>query len=221
MKNVWKAVVIMIALAASASAQNVNWRSVGEDQPNIVRVITGYDYGAAIQAGYYRFVDLGRPVLLGLDYTQPMGSDLLDDFKVRLGGEVEVVEYDGFSATVRILSNFRRYETDYVRIVSFGSELAGVVGYYNTSWYAAGELGFDKAIATHMKHSEILRSYFPGITDGWYLPTGGNWFYGIQAGKTIGNSLELNLRAGATNAQFQDENAMLPYYVQLGVGVKF
>jgi hypothetical protein len=140
---------------------------------------------------------------------------------VRLGGQVEVVEIDGFSATIKIYSNFRRYQTQLVRIVSFGSDFALLAGYYSATWYAAGELGFDKAIATQLKHSDIMRMNFPGIRDGWYVPTGGNWYYGVQGGKTIGEILEVSLRLGATNAQFDDENAAMPVYLQLGVGVKF
>jgi hypothetical protein len=27
-----------------------------------------------------------------------------------------------------------------------------------------------------------MRSYFPRIRDGWYIPSGGHFYYGIQAG---------------------------------------
>jgi hypothetical protein len=207
MKNVWKAVMMMLVL--------------GEEQRNVVQMHAGFDYGATVQVGYARSFTLVRPVIAGLEYSFPMGSTLTDDFKVRLGGQVEVVEIDGFSATIKIYSNFRRYQTQLVRIVSFGSDFALLAGYYSATWYAAGELGFDKAIATQLKHSDIMRMNFPGIRDGWYVPTGGNWYYGVQGGKTIGEILEVSLRLGATNAQFDDENAAMPVYLQLGVGVKF
>jgi len=66
-----------------------------------------------------------------------------------------------------------------------------------------------------------MRSYFPRIRDGWYIPSGGHFYYGIQAGKTIGDRLDLTLRAGATNAQHNDEQAVVPYYLQLGLGIRF
>lgn len=216
------ALLIMIAvLAQGGYSQTVNWRALRDDQRNLFHLTLGYDYGVTTQVGYSRSFTLIKPVLVGLDYSMPMGSDLLDDFKVRLGGEVEVVEAGGFSATVRILSNFRRYENDLVRIVSFGSELGAVTGYYTPSWYAAGEFGFDKSITSHLKHSAVMKSYFPWIRDGWYLPSGGHYYYGIQLGKTLGESLDLSLRLGATNAQDNDENAVLPFYGQLGFGVRF
>jgi hypothetical protein len=150
-----------------------------------------------------------------------MGSELFDDFKVRLGGQIEIVEIGGFSATLKIASVFRRYETMLVRVASFGADLGAVAGYYRPSWFVAGEGGFDKSVTSHLKHSDIMRAYFPAIKDGWYLPSGGHWYYGVQAGKTLGETFDLTLRLGATHAQFSDEDALLPYYVQIGTGVRF
>lgn len=221
MKNLVKAILVAMALAEVGYSQNINWRSLGEDRKNIMQLNFGYDYGVTAQLGYSRTFTLIVPVAVGLDFSVPMGDVLLDDFKARIGGQVEIVQAGAFSATVKITSNFRRYQTQLVRIVSFGSDFAAVVGYYKSTWYAAGEFGFDKAVTSNFKHSDIMRAYYPAIRDGWYVPTGGNFYYGIQGGKTIGESLELTLRLGATRAQFNDEGAVLPYYAQLGLGVKF
>ncbi len=221
MKTYIAVLLIGFIAAEAACAQNINWRSLKEDQRNAMQLNLGYDYGMTAQLGYSRSLTIIRPVVLGLDYTSPMGNDLLDDFKVRLGAQIELVEIDGFSATAKIFSNFRRYQTDLVRIVSFGSDFAGVAGYYSATWYAAGEFGFDKAVTSYLKHSDVMRAMFPAIRDGWYVPTGGHFYYGIQGGKTLGENLELSLRAGATDAQFKDEEAVLPYYLQLGLGVRF
>ena len=60
-------------------------------------------------------------------------------------------------------------------------------------------------------------SFGSEISNGWFIPSGGHFFYGIQGSKTIGSRFEISLRAGATNAQFKDKNPLLPYYVQLGL----
>lgn len=221
MKNLVKAILVAMALAEAGYSQNINWRSLGEDQRNVVQFNFGYDFGVTAQLGYSRLFTLVRPVIVGLDFSVPMGSVLVDDFKVRMGGEVEIVQAGAFSATIKIASNLRRYQTQLVRIVSFGSDFALLAGYYKTTWYAAGEFGFDKSIATNLRHSDIMRAYFPAIRDGWYVPTGGHFYYGIQGGKTIGESFDLSLRLGGTRAQKHDEEAVLPYYAQLGLGVRF
>ncbi len=221
MKKMLGIIALVVATFTTGHTQIVNWRSLQENQPNLVQLDFGLDYGTTVQLGYSRAFDWFRPVVLGLDFSSPMGNVLVDDFKVRLGGQMEVLQIGGFSATVRIQSNFRRYENQMVEIVSFGSDLGLVTGYYASTWHVAGEFGFDKSIVSHFGHSDIMRSSFPAIRDGWFLPTGGNYYYGIQAGKTLGDTYALSLRVGATDAQFDDENSMLPYYIQAGLGIRF
>lgn len=221
MKTLVAAATVVATLATTGYSQSVNWRALDDQRTDVVQVNIGYDYAATAQVGYARLFDAFRPVLVGVDLSLPMGKDLVDDFKIRLGGQIEIVEAGGFSATIRLASLFRRYESDFVRIVSFGSDFGLLAGYYDAGWFAAGEFGFDKSIISNLKHAGVLKEYFPGIRDGWYIPTGGHYYYGIQAGKTLGELLDLSLRLGATTAQASDENAVLPYYLQLGVGVRF
>jgi hypothetical protein len=222
MKRTMTVVLLVMAMANGGYSQNVNWRALRGNQHNIVHFAFGYDYGATAQLGYYRSLTIIKPVLVGLDYSLPMGNHLLDDFKVRVGAQVELVEIGGFSTTIKIMSSFRRYENPLVRIVSFGSDFSVVAGYYDQAWFAAGEFGFDKSIVSNLKHSDTMRRYvYSGIRDGWYIPTGGNYYYGIQGGKSIGELLDLSLRLGVTTAQDHDENAVLPFYAQLGLGLKF
>jgi hypothetical protein len=217
-------VAVMILVMAGDTigySQNTNWRALGEHPRDMIQFSFGYDFGATAQVGYSRSFTLIRPVLVGVDYSFPMGRDLFDDFKVRLGGQLELFTIGGFSTTLKILSSFRRYQTELVRIVSFGSDFGLVAGFYKPTWHAAGEFGFDKSITSHLKHSDVMRTYFPTIRDGWYIPTGGHYYYGVQIGKTLGESFDLTARLGATNAQFDDEDAILPYYAQLGLGIRF
>ncbi len=221
MKRMLVGLLLVTLASATSYTQNVNWRSLQSDQRNLVQFDFGYDYGATVQIGYSRAFNWFRPVVVGMDYSSPMGRNLVDDFKVRLAGQIEVIQLDGFSTTLKLMSSLRRYENQMVRIVSFGSDFTFVTGYYASTWHAAGEFGFDKSIVSHLKHSDIMRDNFPTIRDGWFIPTGGNYYYGIQAGKTLGETYALSLRLGATNAQFDDEDAVVPYYVQVGLGIRF
>ena len=221
MKKYMVVMAIVMTMAEVGLSQGINWRSLHDDQRNVIQLNFGYDYGVTTQFGYSRAFTIGKPVLLGIDYSFPMGDELLDDFKVRIGGQVEIVQIGGFSATARIMGNFRRYQNQLVRIASFGSDFAILAGYYEPSWSVAGEIGFDKSITSHVKHSDVMRAAFPAIRDGWYIPTGGHYYYGVHAGKTIGESYDVTLRLGATNAQDNDEDAMIAYYIQVGVGMRF
>ena len=201
----------------SINAQNINWQSIDKEQKDIAYLNLGYEFGMTTQIGYGRKIETFRPILLTADYSMPMGNDLVDDFKVRIGSQISIFEKNNFIASAKIYGIFRRHQTTLVRMASFGSEMAGIIGYYKPRWHIAGELGFDKSIVTHLKHSDIMRDNFPDITDGWFIPSGGHFYYGFQGSKTIGNNFDLSLRIGMTNAQFDDKNALLPYYAQFGL----
>ena len=221
MKSILLAIALVFIGATGARSQNVNWKHTNVDAPNFGAVSVGYDYGFTTELGYGRWLNLYRPMLLNVALSVPMGSTLFDDFKVRLGGEVQVVEEDGFALSLRVASNFRRYQNPFVRSVGFGSDFATVGGYYAASWHASAEFGFDKAISTHLSHSDAMRRNFPDIRDGWYVPTGGHYYYGIQGGARVSDKLDLSLRFGETRAQLHDKNAVLPYYLQLGAAKSF
>jgi hypothetical protein len=212
---------LTVLAVSGARSQNVNWKRALADATNHAQLNVGYDYGFTTGVGYSRSINLYRPILLGVEFSAPMGSTVFDDFKVRVGGEVQVVERDGFALSLRIASNFRRYQNGFVRSVGFGADFAAIAGFYSESWHVAGEFGFDKAIATHLLHSEVMRSNFPDIRDGWYVPTGGHYYYGLQGGAAVSEKVDLSLRLGQTKAQMNDKHAVLPYYFQLGVGTWF
>ncbi len=220
MKNII-VILILVASVKSASGQNINWQSINDNQKSIAYLNYGYDFGMTAQIGYGYKLDAFRPIFLTADYSFPMGEDLYDDFKVRLGGQISVLEKNNFILSAKVYGIFRRHQTSLVRMVNFGAELSALAGYYKPTWHIAAEFGFDKSIITNLKHSDIMRDNFATITDGWFIPSGGHFFYGIQGSKTLGKSLEISLRAGATNAQSNDENALLPYFTQLGFVWKF
>ena len=221
MKKIILLIGIIVALVSLSNAQNINWRSIKYDQKNVITAQLGLDYGTTVQVGYFRSLRAFMPILLGADFSIPAGEDLVDDFKVRWGGQIELYELKGFSASAKILANYRRNEMSMVTMQSFGSEFAVISGYYKPTWHAAFELGFDKAITTHLKHTDLMRETYPEIQDGWYVPTAGNWYYGIQGSKTIGQKADATLRLGLTNAQKDNEDSLLPFYLQFGVNMRF
>ena len=106
-------------------------------------------------------------------------------------------------------------------MLNFGSDFSGIVGYYRTHWFVAGEVGFDKAIVTNFKHSELYKDQYPDVVDGWYEPaTGGNFYYGLQAGFSF-RKQDIYLRAGKILTQDYKTKPLIPYYGQLGCNIRF
>jgi len=215
-------VIILISVSALyANAQNANWIQLEQTTTNIGYFNIGYDFGLTAQIGYARRWKQGHPLWLLLDYSTPMGADISDDFKLRTGGQITVYRHRRLMINTRLLANFRSYRNDLVHMSSFGSELALSLGHYGNRWHIEGELGFNKSIITHLRHTDQMKEQYNQIHDGWYLPTGGHWFYGIQVGKRLGQESWLSFKFGVTDAEGEDMDPLLPRYVQIGYTKSF
>ncbi|MBV6443519.1 MAG: hypothetical protein DYG98_00950 [Haliscomenobacteraceae bacterium CHB4] len=220
MKNTILAIIALFGIAASACAQTINWQAFQPEQKHLVYLQTGWDYSMNFGAGYGRKFKAILPVVANIEYSFPSGERMFDDFKVRIGGQVEVIRRGSFSFTAKAYSPIRRYENNLASLFSFGGEFSGVAGLYKQKWFVAGELGFDKAIATHIKHSPAALDNNPGLQTGWYVPTGGNWFYGVQTGYYF-HANGISLKAGKMVSQGFKNAPFIPYYLQLAYQRRF
>jgi hypothetical protein len=205
-----------LLLATTAGAQPLNWGGSTADANRIVYLQAGLDYGLTYGGGFGYRLSTKLPVVLSAEYTFPSGGKLLDDFKVRIGGQIDLIQFGDVHVGAQVYGVFRRYESDFVRMNNFGCDVSGTVGYYRPGWFVAGEFGFDKAIVTHFKHGADYRDVYPGVQDGWYEPaTGGNYRYGFQTGVSFGRN-GITLKAGRLSRQDWKATPTLPYYATLG-----
>lgn len=223
MKNI-NIYIILAALMLgmnTINAQTINWGSLDTTDRHMIHAHAGADYGAVMGAGYgYQIRNKFFPAIATIDYSFPAGEELFDDLKTRIGIQTNWVNFHNVIFSTKIYGVIRRYENDNVRLVNFGSELAGVIGYYRSKWFVAGEIGFDKAIITHFKHTANYHEQFPGVEDGWYGPsTGGNFFYGAQAGVSFGQ-LDLSVRGGKILTQDFKTTPTFPLYGELGINIR-
>lgn len=210
------AVAGLLCIAQTSFAQLINWKNLSPLQKHILSVNVGLDYGAVVGIGYSKQLKTKLPALLDISYSFPSGEKLLDDFKVKIGGRVRVYKIDNIQFSVSAHGTYRRFQNPLVRLQNFGSEMKAVAGYYRPRWFVAGEMGFDKAIVTHFKHSAEFKSSFPEVRDGWYEPsTGGVFSYGIQTGYWFNNSA-VTLEAGKLMNQDFQTKPLVPLYIRLG-----
>jgi hypothetical protein len=216
MRNILIITILLYLLSNTLNAQNINWRAFNQEQKQIIGINAGLDYGLTYGVNYGRKLNTKLPMVLNGELSFPSGNKVLEDFKVKMGVQCEVIHSGNFSATLKVNGIFRRFENDYARLLNFGSEFAGVAGYYKPRWYVAGELSFDKAIITHIKHLPAAIENNPDLTTGWYIPTGGNFAYGIQSGIALGEKNDLNLKIGRVISQNFKTEPTLPFYLQIG-----
>lgn len=218
MKNIIIVVAIiafLFSISPFGHAQVMNWGGLTDGQKHIIHVNVGLNYGTTIGIGYGYKLNTSIPVVLNMEYSFPMGQNLVDDFKTKLGGQVQVVHAGHFATALNVNGVFRRYKSEAVALTNWGGEFSMDLGYYKPTWFVGGQIGFDKAVMTHIKNGDYLHEYYPGIQDGWYIPTGGNFFYGLQSGLSFGKS-DVSLKVGKIITQDFKTTPLLPYYTELG-----
>jgi hypothetical protein len=215
--------IIMSALLCSIKicvAQAVNWSALKPGQTNIINVQAGIEYGLETGIGYGHQLKSARPVVLFAGYSMPAGKNFFDDFKTRTGATLQFYQTGNFHFGAKMYGLFRRYENEFVRLLNFGSELAVNAGYYKSKWFVAAEAGFDKAIITHFKHSDIYKQIYPEVKDGWYEPTtGGNFYYGLQAGFSFCKT-DFYINAGKLKSENGRPDPIVPFLLIVGINFK-
>ncbi|MBR9923079.1 MAG: hypothetical protein GYB31_19805 [Bacteroidetes bacterium] len=217
-----KAIKILIFITLSfctyqkGVSQTVNWIAL-EETRHILTAGIGWDYGVSFSLGYAYQLKTNVPIILTGNFMIPSGEKLFDDFNTKIGGEVLLLNAPNFKGSITFNGIYRRYENPLVRLQNFGSELKGTLGFYKPKWFVAGEVGFDKAIVTHFKHSETFKETIStAVKDGWYEPsTGGNFKYGIETGYSFNRS-DITLNIGMVRTQDFKSTPLIPYYLRLG-----
>lgn len=210
----------LLGAAALAGAQTRNWNALNGAQKHTVDVNAGIEYGATLGAGYGYHLKAGLPMILNAEFSLPAGNNTADDFKAKMGAQLRLWQWRSLAVSVEAQGVFRRYETDYVRLLNFGSDFSGAIGLYLPRWFVAAHAGFDKAIVTHFKNSELLKESYPAIKDGWYQPaTGGHFYFGLHGGYSL-RALDIYLEAGQIIEQDFKTAPLLPLYARFGWSLK-
>lgn len=222
-----KSIIIITAFSFIQNkiyAQVINWENAPRHNKHLLHINVGAEYGAIAGVGYHQLMPIKRfPFWIGGEFSVPSGNQLADDdFKVRIGGQIRIVKFNHFQFSTRVQGIARRYHNQSVRLLNFGSDLAGTFGYYRKQWLLVAEVGFDKAIVTNFKHSEwYKKNIYDNVQDGWYEPaTGGNFYYGLQGGYSV-RKIDITLKAGKLLQQDFKSQPLLPFYGQLGLNFRF
>lgn len=192
-----------------------------ETGPNRVYTTFGLDPAFVTTLGYGRVIPLlDRDFQFYGDIGVVVARLDLRDFRVRLGTQTSLVRWRSLGFTGRATFITRGTENSIYRGFNFGADFTGTLGVYRRGWFAGGEFGFDKAIITHVTHSDWYRTYFySDAKDGWYLDAGGTYHFGLVGGVAVGWA-ELVGRFGFRRTE--DFNALIPpLYVSLGLGYAF
>jgi len=216
-----KLLALLLFISFNGFSQTINWSRLQKADRHIVNMNAGLEYSLVAGIGYGYQLKTKIPIVLIADFSMPFGENLLDDHKAKLGATFKLAQVGNFHFTGKIQGVFRRYESDFVRMVNFGSDQSAIAGYYKKKWFVAGEVGFDKAIVTNFKHAQLYKDVYPNVQDGWYEPaTGGNFYVGLQSGVSFKQS-DLTLRLGKVVTEDFKTTPGIPFYFQLGYSFRY
>ena len=212
---------LMMAVLATNNAA-AQWNAARFDAgQNRVYTTIGLDPAVIAAVGYARVVPvLGHNFQLAGEAGVVTAGVDARDFRTRVDVQSSILQW----RSLRLIGNAafitRGTENAIYRGLNFGADVTGTAGVYRPRWFAAGQFGKDKAVVTHIKHSDWYRSnYYPDAKDGWYLDAGGTFHYGAVGGITVGRA-ELVGRAGFRRTEdFRDLTP--PMYASLGLGFTF
>jgi hypothetical protein len=211
MKKIIIVIAVLLAAPLTAHAQDLNFGALDENT-NVVTVTTGAEDGLMLGTGYGRVLSVAdRSIVLGGDLTLPWGDVDIDDFRLRASALAPIVEHGPWKLIGGLAAMVRGTKNDIARMIGVGSDVAIVAGRYAPRWFAAAELGFDWAIATHVEHSDAYRmTVYADARDGWYGNAGGMLRAGIEGGLSFGRH-DVILRAGRL-VDIAGDPAMFPFY---------
>lgn len=219
MKAIIIITIFIFSLFTKIYSQNINWESLNEEK-HILNINTGWEYSFVYGIGYAYKLETKIPIVLESTVSFATGEVIFDDLKTRIGGQINVYQIENFRFNAAVHGIYRRYGNPLVTLQNFGADATVIIGYYKPKWFVSGELGFDKAIITHFKHTKIYEDVYPEIKNGWYEPaTGGNFNFGIQGGFSF-NRNDLTLRAGRVITEDFKNTPLIPFYLQLGYNYK-
>lgn len=212
-------VLLSVVVAADGAAQ-WNVARFGTERSRVYTIV-GMDPSAVTAVGYGRVVQVsGHDFQVTGDAGVVAAGMDVRDFRARVGTQTSLVHWRSIHLTGSATFITRGTDNSIYRGLNFGADLTGTLGVYHPRWFAGGEFGFDKAIVTHVTHSDWYReNFYPDAKDGWYLDTGGTYHYGLAGGFAVGRT-ELVGRVGLLRTE--RFNALTtPGYVSLGVGLGF
>ncbi len=211
-----KLIMILAGLFATpAFAQDLNFATVDEGT-HVVTLTTGAEHGLVLGLGYaYGLEVKDQPIILGADLALQWAEVDASDFKLRAGALVPVIGYGKWKLIAGATATVRGTDNAVARMINVGADGQVLAGRYSKRWFAAAEVGFDWAFATHIENSDTYKmQVYADAKDGWYGNTGGTLRTGIQGGVSFGGN-DVILRAGML------QGALLPFYATIGYDRRF
>ena len=210
------ALMLVLSVAVTASAQELNLAAVSTARPHVVHLSTGLDHGFTATLGYdYAAPVAGRVLLAGAEVTVPWAQLDPRDFQLRLTAALPVLQRGGWKLSARLAPTLRGADNALANMLSLGLDARVTGGWYGQHLFVAGQLGVDWVAVTHITNSDDYRArVYPEARDGWYRAQGGTLSAALLGGLSFG-PWGVTVRAGVPRGLDFGEHT-IPFFAQVG-----
>jgi len=223
MKRHITAAALITALAASSPAWGQEATNMPAGTRHAITVDAGLDSAMATSAGYTYRLRAGfwkHDILLYGKLTLPAGDLDLDDNAVEAGIRTTAVAYGNLRLQIALGPVLRNTESNLFAANSLGFQTTLLPGYQSERWGLMAEIGYEKMLATNLRHSQLYRdTFYPEAENGWYGNTAGTVRLGLRAGLRIG-AVQLSMRAGVVSSEGGNPH-LPPFYHTVGLSHAF
>jgi hypothetical protein len=213
-------IVLILFLANYATnAQVYNWAKL-DSFNHVGRIYTGLENGVIYGLHYGKIINAKKTILIPfVDLSLPLGDRLIDDYKVKLGTSLKLLQTKKWilSGGVSILN--QSYQNPFAKMQNVGLETALQFGLYKQKWFLNLSISNDYLFATYIKHSEAYKKSYDGAISGWYQNTANNIFLGLNLGYSF-KKLDITLSPGIIKTDGFKSSPTLPFYGKLGINYK-
>ncbi len=182
----------------------------------------GLDYAFVPTFGYARGFHnstFNRDIMLLTEISSPLKIDF-HDYRYKFGGQAILLNFSSLDFSGAFSFIVRGTKNSIHNATSFGMDVTFMLGHYRKHWFVAGEFGFDKAIFTHIHHSDWYKTYFySDAKDSWYRNTAGNVHYGFRVGLAL-TRIEFTLRVGVQKSKSLID-PLIPFFGVVGINYRF
>src|SRR6187431_288280 len=77
-------------------AHTIHWTNLENEEKHILNVNAGWEYSFVYGIGYGYKLETKIPIIIEASYTIPSGETILDDFKTKIGGQINVYQINNF-----------------------------------------------------------------------------------------------------------------------------
>lgn len=224
MKNIFRSIIVLTLVILSSTKNFGQVITPNFKGTQSIYINIGLDPAVLTTFGYsYRLSseNFWKDIILFGEASIPFGEFEINDYRIKVGIQNSLINLDNWDFSLSGYFVVRGTENSIHSATNYGLGILALAGYYESDWFSAIEIGYDKGFLTDIEHTDWYKNYFyTDAKDGLYSNPSGNINIGLRGGYLISN-YEITLRAGIAKTEMLNDPVGVPFYSTLGINYHF